>query len=76
MADDTRDIAIQTRADVKHLADQVSAMSSKIDSLQADLIERKGMEKLVRGVYAFLGGAGGSGLIIAVSKFTGIPLPR
>ena len=76
MSDDTRDIAIETRSDVRQLRKAVDDLQDAMTELKDDLQQRKGMEKIVRGVYAFLGGAGGSGLIIAVSKFTGIPLPR
>lgn len=61
---------------VEALTKTVDAAMIKIDALHADLNERRGMEKLVRGVYAFVGGVGGSGLLLVFSKLTGVPLPR
>lgn len=72
-------VAVQgatTAANVATLTKTVEAMSSKLDALHVDFNERRGMEKLVRGAYAFIGGVGGSSLLLVASKLTGVPLPR
>lgn len=76
MADDTRDIAIQTRADVKHLSDQVADLVRAVSSLKEDLNERKGAEKITRWIVGGASGSLGAGATILLSKLTGIPLPR
>lgn len=76
MADDTRDIAIQTRADVKHLSDQVADLVKVVAGLKDDLNERRGAEKLARALHTVFGGGIGAGAAIILSKLTGTPLPR
>lgn len=72
--------AATTAANVEALTKTIEAMSKKLDNLHdefsAKMAERRGMEKIVRGAYALVGGVGGSGLLIIFSKLTGVPLPR
>lgn len=76
MSDDTRDIAIQTRADVKHLSDQVADLVKAVADLKEDLQQRRGAEKLAKIIHTIFGGGVGATVMFLFSKLTGIPLPR
>lgn len=76
MSDDTRDIAIETRTEVKNLSTTVATLVARVEALQAALNERKGAEKLARWI---VGGASGSlsaGATMLVAKFVGLPWPK
>lgn len=65
--DDTRDIAIATRTEVKHLSEQVTSLLAAVAELKKDLNERNGMEKLARALYGVIGGVFG---VSAAKVFT------
>lgn len=76
MSDDTRDIAIETRAEVKSLNNTVEKLVARVEALHSDLNERRGAEKVARWI---IGGASGSlsaGATIILSKMAGLPWPR
>ncbi len=76
VTDDTRDIAIETRAALKHLSDQVASMAGVLAEIRTDLDERRGADKLANTIRTVLGGGAGAALTMLASKLTGIPLPK
>jgi len=76
MSDDTRDIAIQTRADVKHISDELASIKTTMLELKADLSERKGAEKVARLIIGLGGGAAGAALTKFGAVLFNAPYPR
>lgn len=76
MGEETRDIAIQTRADLKNLSEQVAKLTGLVEDLNEAMTERRGAEKVARWLIA--GGAGTASAI--VTKFGGaifgLPIPK
>lgn len=76
MTDDTRDIALTTREDVKHLTEQVAKLVTSVDELRMDVAERRGMEKLAGAIKAAMGGVTGSGFTLALAKYAALWPPK
>jgi hypothetical protein len=72
MTDDTRDIAIETRSEVKRLTRTVDEMDSKLDSLIKRSDRQDGMAYAGRWMIAAIGAAGGTGatLLMKLLPFT------
>ena len=73
MSDDTRDIAIETRAEVKSLTATVEKLATRIEALHTDLNERKGAEKLARTIHTLFGGAAGALVVKGVGWIGALP---
>lgn len=75
MADDTRDIAISTRQDVKNLTEKVDHLTGLVEGMHNDLVERRGVEKAAKWVVSAAGGAAG-GLTVIAAKMAGFSFPE
>lgn len=62
MSDDTRDIAIETRAAVKHLSEKVEDIDLKLDALIKRSNEQDGMFRAGRWAVAGIGAIGGGAM--------------
>lgn len=60
MTDDTRDIVIETRADVRNLAEKVDDIGEKVEALVRKSNEQDGMYRAGRLMIAGIGAAGGA----------------
>lgn len=76
MTDDTRDIAIATRAEVKHLSEQVVKLTETVSGLKDAMVERRGAEKVARWIIG--GTAGGIGALITKfgAAIVNTPIPK
>jgi len=70
---DTRDIAIQTRADVQHLSAKVDHLVVAVDGLKEDLQQRRGAERLARLLHTLAAGSIGAGLVKAAAFLGALP---
>lgn len=70
---DTRDIAIQTRADVQHLSAKVDHLVAAVDGLKEDLQQRRGAEKLARLLHTLAAGSVGAALVKGASFLGMLP---
>lgn len=80
MTDNTRDLVIENKALMAALTAQVDDIKTKLDrlhsdisSLQADLNERRGAEKLAKIIHTVLGGATGAAIIKTMSWLSAAP---
>lgn len=60
MSDDTRDIVIETRADVRNLKSTVEEIATQVDALVKKSNEQEGMYRAGRLMIAGIGFAGGA----------------
>lgn len=72
MNDDTRDIVIETRADVRNLTEKVEGIGEQVNALVKRSNEQDGMVKIGRVVVAGIGFVGGAaaGFIVKILPFT------
>jgi hypothetical protein len=74
--EDTRDIVIQTRADLKNLSERVVKLTDLVESMSTSMIERRGAEKVARWIIGLGGGVAGGVVAKFASFIFNIPLPR
>lgn len=76
MSDDTRDIAIATRAEVKHLSEQVAKLTETVSDLKDTMTERRGAEKVARWIIGAVGGGAGALATKFGTALINTPLPK